>query len=96
MCRNAINNQFRGIHGTRMVVLMNRDDMDRLGLAEGEMVRLRTTSTDNNERMMSGFRVTPYNIPTGCIATYYPEASALLPVWHHVEGSKTRRRSRCP
>jgi anaerobic selenocysteine-containing dehydrogenase len=81
--------RFRGIHGTRMVVLMNRDDMDRLGLREGEQVRLRTSSTDNVERAMSGFRVTPYNIPTGCIGTYYPEANALLPVSHCAEGSKT-------
>ena len=27
--------RFRGIDGTRMVVLMNRDDIDRLGFAEG-------------------------------------------------------------
>ena len=39
--------------------------------------------------MMAGFRVTPYNIPTGCIGTYYPEANALLPIWHYAEGSKT-------
>jgi molybdopterin-dependent oxidoreductase alpha subunit len=81
--------RFRGIHGTRMVVLMNRDDIDRLGLREGEQVRLRTSSTDNIERSMSGFRVTPYDIPTGCIGTYYPEANTLLPVWHYAEGSKT-------
>ena len=29
--------RFRGIHGTRMVVLMNRNDIDRLGLKEGEV-----------------------------------------------------------
>jgi anaerobic selenocysteine-containing dehydrogenase len=81
--------RFRGIHGTRMVVLMNRNDVDRLGLKEGETVSLRTSSTDNVERVMSGFRVTPYNIPNGCIGTYYPKANALLPVWHYAEGSKT-------
>src|ERR1700709_1157921 len=69
--------RFRGIHGTRMVVLMNRDDMDRLGLQEGQEGRLRTSSTDNVERTMSGFRVTPYNIPIGCVGTYYPEANTL-------------------
>jgi molybdopterin-dependent oxidoreductase alpha subunit len=83
------NDRFRGIHGTRMVVLMNRNDMDRLGLHEGELVGLRTSSKDNVQRAMSGFRVTPYNIPTGCIGTYYPEANALLPIWHYAEGSKT-------
>jgi molybdopterin-dependent oxidoreductase alpha subunit len=81
--------RFRGIQGTRMVVLMNRDDIDRLGLAEGETVTLRTASKDNVRREMSGFRVTPYNIPVGCIGTYYPEANALVPLWHYAEGSKT-------
>ncbi len=81
--------RFRGIRGTRMVVLMNRDDIDRLGLREGEQVTLATSSDrDDVRREMSGFRVTPYNIPTGCIATYYPEANALVPLWHYAEGSK--------
>jgi anaerobic selenocysteine-containing dehydrogenase len=83
------NDRFRGIHGTRMVVLMNRDDIDRMGLREGEVVQLRTSAKDNVERAISGFRVTPYNIPTGCVGAYYPEANALLPVWHYAEGSKT-------
>ncbi len=81
--------RFRGIHGTRMVVLMNRDDMDRLGLREGEIIGLRTPSTDNVRRAIWGFRVTPYGIPAGCVGTYYPEANALLPIWHFAEGSKT-------
>jgi hypothetical protein len=34
-------------------------------------------------------RVTPYNIPEVCVDAYYPEANALLPVWHYAEGSKT-------
>jgi anaerobic selenocysteine-containing dehydrogenase len=70
-------------------VLMNRNDIDRLGLKEGETVSLRTSSKDNVQRVMAGFRVTPYNIPAGCIGTYYPEANSLLPIWHYAEGSKT-------
>ena len=34
------NDRFRGIHGTRMVVLMHRNDIDRFGLNEGERVTL--------------------------------------------------------
>ena len=81
--------RFRGIHGTRMVVLMNRDDIDRLGLREGDQVTVATSSDrDACKREISGMRVTPYNIPTGCIGAYYPEANVLLPVWHYAEGSK--------
>ncbi len=80
--------RFRGIEGTRMVVLMHRDDIDRLGLKEGEQVGMETESKDNIKRAMSGFRVTPYDIPVGCVGAYYPEANVLMPVWHYAEGSK--------
>jgi len=80
--------RFRGIYGTRMVVLMHRDDMGRLGFQEGEHVTLATSSKDGVKREMSGLRVTPYDIPVGCIGAYYPEANVLLPVWHYAEGSK--------
>jgi molybdopterin-dependent oxidoreductase alpha subunit len=80
--------RFRGIEGTRMVVLMNQEDINRLGLNEGAMVTIRTASTDNVVRQMSGFRVTRYNIPQGCVGAYYPEANVLLPIWHYAEGSK--------
>ena len=84
----GFSDRFRGIDGTRMVVLMNGNDIERLGLREGQTVTLRTSARDNVERVMSGFRVTPYNIPVGCIGTYYPETNPLIPLWHYAEGSK--------
>jgi anaerobic selenocysteine-containing dehydrogenase len=80
--------RFRGIRGTRMVVLMSTDDMTALDLKEGEMVGLRTVSNDDVVREMTGFRVTAYNIPAGNVGTYYPETNALIPLWHHAERSK--------
>jgi molybdopterin-dependent oxidoreductase alpha subunit len=80
--------RFRGIRGTRMVVLMSPDDIGALGLQEGEMVGLRTVSNDEVTREMTGFRVTAYNIPAGNVGTYYPETNALIPLWHHAERSK--------
>ncbi len=79
--------RFRGIHGSRMVVLMNRNDIDRLGLDEGVDVTI-VTAADDRDRRMAGFRVVQYDIPDGCIGTYYPEANALIPLWHHAERSK--------
>ena len=81
--------RFRGIEGTRMVVLMNADDIARLDLTEGETVAMETVSTDGHLRRMGGFRVTTYNIPAGCAGAYYPEANALLPLGHYAKGSKT-------
>ena len=83
------NDRFRGIDGTRMVVLMHRDDMERLGFKEGEEVTAATSAKDGVKREIGGLRVTPYNIPVGCVGAYYPEANVLLPVWHYAEGSKT-------
>ena len=79
--------RFRGIKGTRMVVMMHRDDIARFHLTAGEMVGIRTAA-DDRLREMTGFRVVPYDIPQGCIGTYYPEANALIPLWHHAERSK--------
>ena len=81
--------RFRGIHGTRDVVLMNRSDIDRLGLDAGETVGLRTVSHDDVDRHLGGLTIVPYDIPQGCIGAYYPEANVLLPLWHYAEGSKT-------
>ncbi len=30
----------------------------------------------------------PYDVPTGCIAGYYPECNPLIPLWHHAKESK--------
>jgi anaerobic selenocysteine-containing dehydrogenase len=81
--------RFRGIKGTRMVVLMNAGDVGRLGLREGEIVTLPTVAKDDVMRAMGGFRFVHYTIPAGCIGAYYPDADSLLPIWHNAEGSKT-------
>jgi molybdopterin-dependent oxidoreductase alpha subunit len=81
--------RFRGIHGTREVVLMNRTDIDRLGLAAGQAVTLRTQAKDNFKRKLEHLIVVAYDIPVGCIGAYYPEANVLVPLWHYAEGSKT-------
>ena len=81
--------RFRGIRGTRMVVLMHIDDLRRLGLHEGQGVTLSTfTTRDDVVRQLAGLRVTAYDIPQGCVGTYYPEANVLMPLWHYAKGSK--------
>ena len=81
--------RFRGIRGTRLVVLMNRADIDRLGLAVGETVTLKTVAKDGIARTRPGLLVVAYDIPVGCLGGYYPECNVLLPIWHVAEGSKT-------
>ena len=80
--------RFRGIHGTRHVLMMNDADIGRLGFADGQMVRATTASTDGAPREVGGLRIVRYDIPRGCVAGYFPELNPLVPLWHHAVGSQ--------
>ena len=81
--------RLRGLSGSRMIIMMNRDDRVRLGLAEGGMARIETAVDDGRQRSMGGFQVIDYELPPGTCASYYPECNALIPLSHHDEQSKT-------
>jgi molybdopterin-dependent oxidoreductase alpha subunit len=80
--------RFRGVYGSRNVVLMNEADMERLGLAENDLVTLATAADDGVQRELPGLQVLPFPLPERCIAGYYPECNVLVPLWHYAEGSK--------
>jgi molybdopterin-dependent oxidoreductase alpha subunit len=80
--------RFRGVYGSRMVVLMNREDIAALGLAVGEKVTLESAAQDGVARALPGLQVAPYEIPRGCLAGYYPECNVLMPLWHCADHSK--------
>ncbi|MAW98348.1 MAG: formate dehydrogenase [Sphingomonas sp.] len=75
--------RFRGIHGTREVVMMNQADMTAMGLFDGDIVSLVSDAEDQVERVVDGLRVVPYNIPEGCVGGYYPELNVLISLEHH-------------
>jgi molybdopterin-dependent oxidoreductase alpha subunit len=79
--------RLRGIYGTREVVLMHEDDMESLGIADGEIVDLIGDAGDGVERRVLGLRATRYNVPHGSCVGYYPECNPLLPLWHHAARS---------
>jgi anaerobic selenocysteine-containing dehydrogenase len=80
--------RFRGVHGTRSVVFLNRNDIVRLGFAPGQWVTLRTAIEPEVRREVGPFQIIDYDIPEGCAASYYPESNPLVPLWHHAERSK--------
>lgn len=84
----SLDDRFRGVYGTRRVLMMNRDDIARLGLAEGDSVDVSTAVDDGHVREVQGLRVTPYDIPHGCAGGYFPECNPLVPLAHHAERSK--------
>jgi anaerobic selenocysteine-containing dehydrogenase len=81
--------RLRGLHGNRMIVLMSPREMMRAGLSEGDLVALRTDYADGIERAVAGLAVTPYELPDGCLAGYYPELNPLMPLDLHDLASKT-------
>ena len=81
--------RFRGIEGTREVVLMNPEDIAEAGFTDGQMVRLAGDTEANAGRALGGLKLTAYQLPRGTIAGYYPECNVLIATSQHDELSKT-------
>jgi molybdopterin-dependent oxidoreductase alpha subunit len=64
---------FRG-QKERWVVLMNKQDIERLGLKPNDHVTL-----VNDTGRMEHVKVSPFDITPGNLMTYYPEANVLIP-----------------
>ena len=67
---------------------MSKEDMKERGFRSGQMVHISTTGV--NRKMESGeWSIVPYEIPRGCVATYFPESNHLIPLESYAEGSFT-------
>jgi molybdopterin-dependent oxidoreductase alpha subunit len=80
------NDRYRGVSGGRRVVFLNPDDMQRLGIRKDQWVDL-ISHFESETRRVERFKAIPYEIPTGCAATYFPEANALVPIRNVAEKS---------
>jgi molybdopterin-dependent oxidoreductase alpha subunit len=80
--------RFRGIEGTRDVLLLNRKDMTRFGIADGDTIGLSSASNDGVERTLGDLRAVAYDIPEGSIGGYYPECNVLIPLYQYAEQSQ--------
>jgi anaerobic selenocysteine-containing dehydrogenase len=85
----GFSDRLRGLEGDRMILLMSPADMQRLQVAEGQRVALRSQSRDGLLRRVEGLAVTPYDLPRGCLGGYFPELNPLIPLDHHDQLSKT-------
>ncbi|MDJ0277747.1 FdhF/YdeP family oxidoreductase [Sphingomonas sp. 2R-10] len=78
--------RFRGISGTRDVVMMNPKEIAKAGLHKGQIVTIVGDAEDGIDRRVAGLKVVPFDLPDGCIAGYYPELNPLIPLdWHDRE-----------
>ncbi|KEP69009.1 formate dehydrogenase [Thioclava dalianensis] len=81
--------RFRGIEGTRDVLLMNKIDIADLGLKHGDEITVRGDMGDGVDRIKTGLSLCQFDMPRGTVGGYYPECNVLIPVGLHDQLSKT-------
>lgn len=81
--------RFRGISGTRDVLMMNPAEIAKAGLHKGQIVTVVGDAEDGVDRRVAGLKVVPFDLPDGCIAGYYPELNPLVPLDWHDHASQT-------
>ena len=84
----GLDDRYRGVHGVRKVCFISAHDLQRLGWNDGDTVDIVSVWHDG-ERSVHGFRLVEYDIPHGCLAAYFPETNALVPLDHHAERART-------
>lgn len=84
----GLDDRYRGIYHERRVILMNPDDLEAEQLKPGDVLDL-ISEYDGQQRIARKFIAVAYDIPSKCVATYFPEANVLIPVNHYARESKT-------
>jgi molybdopterin-dependent oxidoreductase alpha subunit len=84
----GLDDRYRGVYNGRRVIFLNPEDLTEAGLEAGQLVDL-TNHFKGRNRVAKYFLVTPFEIPRGCAATYFPEANVLVPIDSVAERSNT-------
>ncbi|GAA5165364.1 FdhF/YdeP family oxidoreductase [Viridibacterium curvum] len=84
----GLDDRYRGVYGHRRVCFINREDLARQGLKAGEWVDI-TSVWDDGERTAKRFLLVEYDIPDGCLASYFPETNALVPLGAFADEART-------
>ncbi len=84
----GLDDRYRGIENGRRVLFMNEKDIKKEGLTKGEYVDL-SSHYDEVKRVAKLFKVVPFDIPEGNLATYFPETNVLVPYNKYARKSET-------
>lgn len=84
----GLSDRYRGVKGNRRVVFMNATDMVERGWKARTKVNI-TSHFKGEKRHSENWLIVPYDIPSGNIATYFPEANSLVPLHSTAEQSNT-------
>jgi molybdopterin-dependent oxidoreductase alpha subunit len=84
----GLDDRYRGIYNERRIILMNEQDIKDAGLQTYQVVNLHN-HFGGLTRTAERFIVVPYNIPSKCVATYFPETNVLVPIDSYADISQT-------
>jgi len=79
----GLDDRYRGIFNGRRVLLIHPEELKERGWNPGDRLDItshfRVEGVDELRRAYS-FTAVSYDIPRGCLATYFPEANVLVPI----------------
>jgi len=81
--------RYRDIAGDRHVLFASESTLAARGLRDGDKVDVEAICDDGIERVLRAFTVHARDLPEGCAAAYYPEASGLVSASHFSAGTHT-------
>src|SRR3546814_5636128 len=87
--RAGRDDRYRGVFGERRVLFAHAADIAALGLRAGDRVDLESLCDDGVRRQARRFLLVEYDIPRGCLAAYYPETNALVPLSSFADHART-------
>lgn len=76
----GMNDRYRGVFGERRVVFINAEDLREMGMQADQWVDIESLCDDGIKRVAERFMLVEYNIPRGCLASYFPETNCLVPL----------------
>ena len=76
----GMNDRYRGVFGERRVVFINAEDLQTMGMQADQWVDIESLCDDGIKRVAERFMLVAYNIPRGCLASYFPETNCLVPL----------------
>jgi anaerobic selenocysteine-containing dehydrogenase len=84
----GLHDRYRGVHGHRRVLFMNANDMVQRGWKSRQSVNI-TSHFNGEQRHAENWLLVPYEIPSGNLAAYFPEANTLVPLHSTADVSNT-------
>jgi anaerobic selenocysteine-containing dehydrogenase len=85
----GLDDRYRGVFGRRDVLFVNEADLAARKLEHGDVVDVETALASGVPLRLVGLTAVAYDIALGSVATYYPEANALVPLNYHDTESGT-------